>query len=74
MILLLFVEHILLSVLITSKHVQQQQQQPCCVQTEWAFIQEVKGKKIVINTPFKYKTNKNKNKHDIHFAYQRTIQ
>lgn len=33
-----------------------------------------KKKKIVINTPFKYKTNKNKNKHDIHFAYQRTIQ
>lgn len=49
--------------------------QPCCVQTEWVFIQEVKEKKeIVINTPFKYKTKKNKNKHDIHFAYQRTIQ
>lgn len=48
----------------------------CGVQTEWVFIQEVKGgeKEIVINTPFKYKTNKNKNKHDIHFAYQRTIQ
>lgn len=30
-------------------------------------------KEIVINTPFKYK-DKNKNKRDIHFAYQRTIQ
>lgn len=46
-----------------------------CVQTEWVFIQEVKEKKeIVIDTPLKYKTNKNKSKHDIHFAYQRTIQ
>lgn len=39
------------------------QQKSCCVQTEWVFIQEVKEsktkkKKVVINTPFKYKTNK----------------
>lgn len=33
-----------------------------------------KERQIVINTPLKYKTNKNRNKHDIHFAYQRTIQ
>lgn len=31
-------------------------------------------KKTVINTPFKYKTNQNKEQHDIQFAYQRATQ